>query len=127
MAEPKNFLREYLSQDPVSERHEGCEKRGGVCDCAGRPCAIDAHVTSDAPTVTVPLPLKEEVVVTMHVPGTVTVQPLSTIVRSTDIDDGLKVLLERLWLDCYRLGQDKREQQLMFDRRMASITEGMFH
>jgi hypothetical protein len=23
------------------ENHEGCERRGGVCDCAGRPCAID--------------------------------------------------------------------------------------
>jgi hypothetical protein len=34
-----------LSRPPVvpvdDEPYEGCEKRGGVCDCAGRPCPVD--------------------------------------------------------------------------------------
>lgn len=29
-------------------RHEGCEKRGGVCDCAGRPCAVDDQELDDS-------------------------------------------------------------------------------
>jgi hypothetical protein len=27
-------------RDKAAERYEGCAKRGGVCDCAGRPCAV---------------------------------------------------------------------------------------
>lgn len=26
---------------PGDERHEGCHRRGGVCDCHGRPCAVE--------------------------------------------------------------------------------------
>lgn len=30
-----------MDQVSLDELHEGCEKRGGVCDCNGRPCYID--------------------------------------------------------------------------------------
>lgn len=29
---------------------EGCERRGGVCDCGTRPCAIDKTSVCDAKT-----------------------------------------------------------------------------
>lgn len=36
---PKRDLKPGLTGG--RDRHEGCEKRGGVCDCAGRTCALD--------------------------------------------------------------------------------------
>lgn len=27
--------------EPIGEPHEGCARRGGVCDCGTMPCALD--------------------------------------------------------------------------------------
>ena len=29
-----------MESDKTMELHEGCARRGGVCDCAERPCAV---------------------------------------------------------------------------------------
>lgn len=34
---------------PRFESYEGCAKRGGVCDCYGRPCAVDRSDAERAP------------------------------------------------------------------------------
>lgn len=34
----------YANMAPGPPPHEACERRGGVCDCAGRPCGLDSTV-----------------------------------------------------------------------------------
>lgn len=37
---PRDLTPDEVAAMQASQRHEGCERRGGVCDCAGRWCGL---------------------------------------------------------------------------------------